>query len=63
MMARRREERYQDVSVILEDFASYERRKLLDFSAHASYVPLGALSTGKAAMERTQLYTPGERGA
>ncbi|HXG11129.1 MAG TPA: serine/threonine-protein kinase [Gemmataceae bacterium] len=30
MMARRREERYQDVGVILEDLASYERRGLLE---------------------------------
>ena len=32
MMARRREERYQDVGVILEDLASYERRGLLAFA-------------------------------
>jgi serine/threonine protein kinase len=32
MMARRREERYQDVGVILEDLASYERRGLLSFA-------------------------------
>jgi serine/threonine protein kinase len=32
MMARRREERYQDVGVILEDLASYERRGLLKTS-------------------------------
>jgi serine/threonine protein kinase len=30
MMARRREERYQDVGVILEDLASYERRGLVE---------------------------------
>jgi hypothetical protein len=30
MMARRREERYQDVGVILEELASYERRGLLE---------------------------------
>ena len=29
LMARRREERYQEVGVVLEDLASYERRGLL----------------------------------
>lgn len=36
MMARRREERYQDVGVILEDLASYERRGLLTVSDDAA---------------------------
>jgi hypothetical protein len=39
MMARRREDRYQDVGVILEDLASYERRGLLSFDAGA-FTPL-----------------------
>jgi hypothetical protein len=39
MMARRSEERYQDVGVILEDLASYERRLLLRCSDSAPGVP------------------------
>jgi serine/threonine-protein kinase len=37
MMARRREERYQEVSVILEDLASYERRGLLHCSEERAF--------------------------
>jgi hypothetical protein len=41
MMARPKEERYQDVSVILEDLASYERRGLLSSSADSpSFLPV-----------------------
>jgi serine/threonine-protein kinase len=39
MMARRREERYQDVGVILEDFVSYERRGLLKVPETVYYPP------------------------
>jgi serine/threonine protein kinase len=39
MLARRREERYQDVGVVLEDLASYERRGLLRPPPGAAYVP------------------------
>lgn len=39
MMARRREERYQDVGVVLEDLASYERRGLLKPPAGTGYFP------------------------
>jgi serine/threonine-protein kinase len=40
MMARRREDRYQDVEVILADLASYERRGLVRFSEAESFTPL-----------------------
>jgi hypothetical protein len=39
MMARRREERYQDVGVVLEDLASYERRGLLKPPPGTAYYP------------------------
>jgi hypothetical protein len=39
MMARAREERYQEVSVILEDLASYERRGLLEAPKTSYYPP------------------------
>jgi serine/threonine-protein kinase len=39
MMARRREERYQEVGVILEDLASYERRGLLAPALPGTFVP------------------------
>ncbi len=41
MMARRTEERYQEVGVILEDLASYERRGYLSSSAdNPSFLPV-----------------------
>ncbi len=41
MMARRKEERYQEVGVILEDLASYERRGYLSSSAdNPSFLPV-----------------------
>jgi serine/threonine protein kinase len=40
MMARRKEERYQDVGVILEDLASYERRGLLSCSENPTFLPV-----------------------
>src|SRR5262249_53183691 len=46
MMARRCEDRYQDVGVILEDLASYERRGLLQFAASGSFVPLPPPTAG-----------------
>ena len=39
MMARRREERYQDVAVVLEDLASYERRGLLKPPPGTAFYP------------------------
>jgi serine/threonine protein kinase len=38
MMARKREERYQDAAVILEDIAAYERRGLLQFPDNIAFV-------------------------
>jgi tRNA A-37 threonylcarbamoyl transferase component Bud32 len=57
MMARRREERYQDVGVVLEDLASYERRGLLTFA------DLGALGgvnpqAWSNVEQQTQAYQP-----
>ena len=62
MMARRREERYQDVGVILEDLASYERRGLLKSPDLGSYgpAPLPADFNGPA---ETQAYIPLPEGA
>jgi hypothetical protein len=57
MMARRREERYQEVSVILEDLASYERRGLLTFADLAVLGGVQALAWAKADQE-TQAYQP-----
>ena len=42
MMARRVEDRYQDVGVILEDLASYERRGLLKYPDSGFYIPVPA---------------------
>jgi hypothetical protein len=56
MMARRREERYQDVGVILEDLASYERRGLLAFADAGA---LGGVAPPWAGPEQeTQAYQP-----
>jgi serine/threonine-protein kinase len=44
MMSRTREDRYQDVGVVLEDLSSYERRGLLRFSDVGSFVPIPPLS-------------------
>ncbi len=57
MLARRREARYQDVGVILEDLASYERRGLLTF---ADVAALGG-SQGQvwaSANQTTEAYRP-----
>ena len=40
MMARRKEGRYQDAGVILEDVASYERRGLLKIAESGSFIPV-----------------------
>jgi hypothetical protein len=46
MMARRREERYQDALVILEDLASYERRGLLEFAESGTFaLPVAPMNT------------------
>ncbi len=46
MMARRREERYQEVGVILEDLASYERRGLLSGTGLAPALATPATNLG-----------------
>jgi hypothetical protein len=60
MMARRREERYQDVGVILEDLASYERRGLLNPLSSGTYVTVPASSFLERAEVETQAYQPAE---
>lgn len=58
MMRRRKDERYQDVGVILEDLASYERRGLISFSEGTALVsgPTASVAAGKD--EMTQTYEP-----
>jgi hypothetical protein len=58
MMARRREERYQEVGVILEDLASYQRRGHLELSESGSFMPVQAASSGDKPGEETQAYQP-----
>ncbi len=61
MMARRREERYQEVDVILEDLASYERRGLLTFADAGALAGLQAQARSNAEQE-TQAYQAVPRG-
>ena len=56
MMARQREERYQEVGVILEDLASYERRGLLKYPDSGFYIPVAPVQTVSG--EPTQDYRP-----
>lgn len=56
MMARRREDRYQDVGVLLEDLASYERRQLLDFVGGAMFAPAAPGAPPIPVGEATQCY-------
>jgi hypothetical protein len=56
MMSRRSEERYQDVSVVLEDLASYERRGLLRCADGGTAVPLAPAPSADDA--ETQAYVP-----
>jgi hypothetical protein len=58
MMARRKEERYQEVGVILEDLMSYESRGLLRSSESGAYVPLPPARAAEAPGEETQAYAP-----
>ncbi|HMC66354.1 MAG TPA: protein kinase [Gemmataceae bacterium] len=60
MMARKKEERYQDVGVVLEDLASYERRGLLKSHDPGTYVPSPGEWSGPA---ETQAYLPRPEGA
>jgi hypothetical protein len=60
MMARKREERYQDVGVILEDVASYERRGLLRAAdSVVGFFHARATQEAAEANELTQPYKPG----
>ncbi len=59
MMARQREERYQDVGVILEDLASYERRGLLNSPPTGSFVAAPGPSPLDRPDVETQAYQPG----
>jgi hypothetical protein len=54
MMARRREERYQEVGVILEDLASYERRGLLSGTGLGATLATPATHAGA----QTRLLSP-----
>jgi hypothetical protein len=58
MLARRQDERYQDVGVILEDLASYESRGLLRASDSGAYVPVPAVREGGAGSDETMAYVP-----
>jgi hypothetical protein len=58
MMARRREDRYQDVAVILEDLASYERRGLLETSDRTGFVPASPTSADPQFTAETMTYEP-----
>jgi len=61
MMARRREERYQEVGVILEDLASYERRGLLTFADAGALAGLQAQARANAE-QGTQAYQAMPKG-
>jgi serine/threonine-protein kinase len=58
MMARQREERYQDVGVILEDLASYERRGLLNASLSGTFAAVASSSPLERPGAETQAYQP-----
>jgi serine/threonine protein kinase len=58
MMARRREERYQDVGVILEELVSYQRRGLLELCETGSFVPVQLAAVSVPPGEETQTYEP-----
>lgn len=58
MMARRREDRYQNVDVILAELDSYEARGLLRFSDGAAFVPLPPAASARVLEGETQPYPP-----
>jgi hypothetical protein len=58
MMARRREERYQDVGVVLEDLASYESRRLLRSAESGAYAPVVVVPEAERGGDETQAYVP-----
>jgi tRNA A-37 threonylcarbamoyl transferase component Bud32 len=59
MMARRREERYQEVGVILEDLASYERRGLLSGAGFSPALATPATHSGA----QTKVHSPSSLAA
>jgi serine/threonine-protein kinase len=56
MMARRREDRYQDVGVILEDLGSYDRRGLLKFTDSGAFSPAAPPVAWSGPSASTQTY-------
>ncbi|HEY1378557.1 MAG TPA: protein kinase [Gemmataceae bacterium] len=59
MLARTREERYQDVGVIIEDLASFESRGLLRSSESGAFMPVPAVRDGEPAEgAETTAYVP-----
>jgi hypothetical protein len=58
MMARRREDRYQDVEVILAELTSFERRGLLHFTEAGSFVPLPPPAAPAMLEAETQPHPP-----
>ncbi len=59
MLARGREERYQDVGVIIEDLASYESRGLLRSSESGAFMPVPAVrENDPPAGDTTTAYVP-----
>jgi hypothetical protein len=64
MMARRKEARYQDVGVILEDLASYERSGLLSCSENPTFLPVPPGGSWEGVVGETQDYhqPPGKSG-
>jgi hypothetical protein len=59
MLARRRDERYQDVGVIIEDLASYESRGLLRSSDSGAFMPVPAVRDAEpVAGGTTTAYVP-----
>lgn len=56
MMARRRDERYQDAAVILEDLASFERRGLLKLPDCAAFIPVTPATGGLSIGDDTKAY-------
>ncbi len=63
MMARRCEERYQEVGVILEDLDSYERRGLLGPTHNFAGATAGVSSIPEAETQAYQPRPPGDSGA
>jgi hypothetical protein len=62
MMAYRREDRYQDVEVILAELDGYERRGLVRFADVGSFVPLQPPSAPRVIEGETQAYAPSADG-